>query len=319
MSIATRALAGLATAVFGLSLSACSTSSGGAIASVNGEKIPRSDFDSKLDSTPQAKGVLNQLVQAVLIDQYGRDNKITISDADVKKREDEIKARYPAGQFEAILKAQNLTEADVSRILREQLIIDRAVAPMLKISPADIATYLSKNHASLDTPAQVRARHILVPDLGTAQMVESKLKGGAKFEDLAKQYSTDPSSKVKGGELGFFSKGQMVPAFQNAAFSQAVGAVGPPVKSPFGWHVIQVEEKKSAQVATLANSSDKIKTILTQQQQGQVVPTFLAGLRAKANIQIYDPGLKDAIPTPAPTIPAPTVTVAPAATAPAKK
>jgi parvulin-like peptidyl-prolyl isomerase len=144
-----------------------------------------------------------------------------------------------------------------------------------------------------------------VADLATAEKVEAQLKAGAKFEDMAAKYSTDPSSKIKGGELGFFSKGQMVPAFQDAAFSQPLNVVGPPVKSPFGYHIIEVEEKKPAQIATLASAHDKIKALLTQQQDQQQIPQFLSSLRAKANIQISDDKLKDALP---PAAPAPAAT-----------
>ncbi len=320
MSYVFRALAGLATATFALTLAACASGGGGGgggadVASVNGQKITRAEFDAKVDSTPQSKGVLNQMAQSILIDQYAKDNHVSVPDADVRKKEDEIKARYPAGQFESILKAQNLTEADVQRILRQQLVIEKAVAPQIHISDADVKAYLDKNHASLDTPPQSRARHILVPDLKTAQMVEAKLKSGAKFEDVAKQYSTDPSTKDKGGELGFFTKTQMVPAFSNAAFSQPIGAIGPPVKSPFGYHVIQVEARHPATVATMANSGDKIRTQLIQQQENMQIPQFLNALKAKADIKIYDPALKDAIPTPAPaSIPAPPGAVNPAVT-----
>ncbi|MBV8152624.1 MAG: peptidyl-prolyl cis-trans isomerase [Candidatus Eremiobacteraeota bacterium] len=166
---------------------------------------------------------------------------------------------------------------------------------------------------TLDQAEQVHARHILVADKKTADMIEQKLKSGGKFEDLAKQYSSDPSSKDKGGDLGWFSRGQMVPAFQDAAFSQKVGVVGPPVKSPFGWHIIEVLGRKPAQVATLANSSDKIREILSNQQEQQQIPPFLSGLRAKANIQIYDARMKDAIPPPLPT-PAPSTAASAAAT-----
>ncbi len=314
-----RVLAGLATVLLGFTIAGCSSgassTSGGDVASVNGDKISRTEFDAKLESGPQGKAVLNQLVQGLLIDQYAKSNNIDISDADVQKKEDEIKAKYPAGQFDQILKAQNLTEDDVKRILRQQLIVEKAVSSSIKVSDADIKAYLEKNHATLDTQAQVRARHILVADLPTAKKVESELKSGANFADEAKKYSTDPSSKDKGGELGFFAKGQMVPAFQDAAFSQPLNVVGPPVKSPFGYHIIEVEEKKPAQVATLANSSDKVREILTQQQEQQQIPPFLNGLRAKANIQIYDDHLKDALP-PVPGAPSASQATPAAATSP---
>ncbi|MGP6158851.1 MAG: peptidylprolyl isomerase [Vulcanimicrobiaceae bacterium] len=308
MPNAIRVTLGCAAAVLGLALAACSSATaggGGDVASVNGTSISRADFDSRLEAGPQGKSVLNQLIQGLLIDQYAKDNHIDIPASDVQKKEDEIKSKYPPGQFEAILKAQNLTEADVQRILRQQLVIQKAVSGTVHVSDADVAKYLQANHATLDRGEQVRARHILVADQKTAEALEAQLKAGAKFEDLAKKYSTDPSSKDKGGELGYFSKGQMVPAFEHAAFTQPLNVVGQPVKSPFGYHVIEVEERKPAQVATVANSGDKIRQLLTQQQEQQQIPEFLAGLRQKANIQIYDTNLKDALPpVPATAVPA---------------
>ena len=288
--------------------------SGGNVASVDGQNITRADFDAKMEAGPQGKSTLTQLVQAILIENYAKANNIVVSDADVQKKEDAIKARFTDAQWQQTLAQQGFTEDDVHRILRDQAILQKAVDATIVVTPADIQDYLSKNHATLDTAEQVRARHILVPDLKTAELVEAKLKAGAKFEDLAKQYSTDPSSKDKGGDLGYFSRGQMVPTFQAAAFSQKIGVVGPPVKSPFGFHIIEVLDKKPPQVATLANSGDKIKTLLQQQQEQAQIPQFLANLRAKANIVIYDSRLKDALPTPPPAAPPPTGAPAPAST-----
>jgi foldase protein PrsA len=302
-------------ALLSLAFAGCSGgSSTGAVASVNGQDISRADYDAKLEAGPQGKAVLTQLVQGALIDQYAKDNHVDISDADVDKKIDEYKSKYPAGQFDSILKSQNLTMDDVRKIVRQQLTVTKAVDANVKVSDADIKAYLDKNHATLDTPEQVQAKHILVADLATANKVEAELKGGADFAAEAKKYSTDPSSKDKGGDLGFFGKGQMVPSFQAAAFSQPIGVVGPPVKSPFGYHIIVVEAKKPKTVATLANSGDKIKAQLMQTQEQQQIPQFLAGLRSKANIQIFDDKLKDALP-PAPPAPATTPATTPAASA----
>jgi len=87
---------------------------------------------------------------------------------------------------------------------------------------------------------EVHARHILVADQATANTVEQKLKDGGDFAALAKQYSTDTGSKDNGGDLGWFGKGQMIPEFEQAAFSLQAGQISPPVQTQYGWHIIQV-------------------------------------------------------------------------------
>jgi foldase protein PrsA len=314
MSRILRAAAVLGTAGLCASLAACSPGGGGGnIASVNGQNITHADFDRRLEASPTAKQVLNQMVQQKLIDEYAQDKHLTITQAQIDKRETEIRAKYPPGQFDTIVKQQGLTEQEVQNILRQQLVLEQAVAPQVHVSDADVKNFFTKNHAQFDKPEQVRARHILVADPQTAAIVMAKLKAGGSWDALAKQYSTDPSSKEKGGELGFFGKGQMVPAFQNAAFAAKVGAIVGPVKSPFGYHVIQVEEKKPPTTASFASVQDQIKQQLTQQQEGQAVPLFLQQLRSQATIAVYDDRYKDLFPP----LPSPTPTAAAAAPAPA--
>ena len=316
MSRTLRTAAALGAAALCVSFVACNNGGGGGgnVAAVNGQAISRADFDRKLESSPTAKQVLSQMVQQQLLDQYARDKKVDVSQAEINKKEDEIKAKYPAGQFEQIVKQQGLTEQDVQQILKGQIVLEKAVSPQVHVSESDIKAYFDKNHAMFDKPEQVKARHILVADAGTAKTVLAKLKAGGSWDALAKQYSTDPSSKDKGGELGFFGRGQMVPQFQDAAFGAKAGQTVGPVKSPFGYHIIQVEEKKPATKATLANTHDQIKTQLTAQQQQQQVPVFLAQLRSGAKIDVYDDRYKDAFPPPAPT-PGPAGAASPAAAA----
>jgi foldase protein PrsA len=305
MPFASRLAAGLAAATLGLSLAACSQGGGGGdIASVNGQKISRAQFDAKLEALPQAKTVLNQLVQAVLVDQYARDNKVDVADADVSKKLDEIKARYPAGQFDAAIKAQGFSDFEVHNIIRQQLVVERAVGKDIDVTEGDIKKYFDQNHATLDKGEQLHARHILVADEKTAKLVESKLKAGETFDALAAKYSVDPGSKDKGGDLGFFGKGQMVPVFEKVAFALKPNEISAPVKSPFGYHIIQAIEHKPAEKATLAGSQDKIKELLTQQKEQLQIPLFLQTLRSKAKIDVSDDRFKDVFPqVPAPAAP----------------
>lgn len=312
MSKAHRLLAGVAAALLTVALAACSGGGSGAVVTVNGQPITHSQLDQKLESSPAARSTLQQMVTDALIDQYAKDNKITVTSDEIDKVENQYKAQYPAGQFDQLLKARGLTEQDVRNLIRRQIVLDKAVGGNITISDAQIKAYFNKNHAAFDVPDEVRARHILVSSLQTAQKVEADLKAGAHFSAEAKEYSIDPGSRDKGGELGWFRRGQMVPAFEKVAFSEPIGKISAPVKSPFGYHIIQVEARKQGKKATLQSAHDQIVTILRQQQEAPLIPAFLQSLQAKANIQINDPAFAGLFPTPPPSAAAPQASTAPA-------
>jgi foldase protein PrsA len=310
MSKAQRIITGLAALLFGAGLAACS--SGDSVATVNGAPITNAAFEDKLEQSPSARSTLQQMVQEQLILQYAKNNNITVTDDEIAKREDDLKANFPNGSWDEMLKARGLSEQDVKTALTEQIILDRALAKNVTVSPAAIKAYFDKNHAAFDKPEEVQARHILVTNLATANKVEAALKSGQSFAAVAKQYSTDPGSKDKGGELGFFRRGQMVPAFDKVAFTLPINEISPPVKSPFGYHIIQVEARHPAEKASLANSTDRITTTLRQQQEAPLIQPFLQGLQQKATIVVINPRFADLFPAappaapPASSAPAPT-------------
>ena len=142
---------------------------------------------------------------------------------------------------------------------------------------------------------EVRARHILVETEDEAKAVLAELKKGADFADLAKQKSKDPGA-AEGGDLGYFTKDQMVPEFAEVAFKLEPGTLSDPVKTQFGWHVIKVEDKRDKPVPEFDKVRDQIETYLVRKSQVE----FVGKLRESAKI--------DRIPAPA----------APAAAAPAE-
>ena len=242
----------LACAAMGLSasllLSACSAEDK-TVVSTGGYKITKGELDAKLEAMPVAHQVLNSMVQQDLIFQWAKDHNIQVSDADIDAKINEIKQRLSDQQLDQALKQQGMSQQDLRDLMREQIIVKKAVDQNIKVTDAQLKDYLAKNHALLDQPKQVRARHILVSTLATANMIEGKVKSGGDFAALAKQYSSDPGTKDKGGELGFFTQGAMVKEFSDTAFAMKPGQISQPVHSPYGWHVIQVEEVKPAQVA----------------------------------------------------------------------
>jgi foldase protein PrsA len=315
MSKAQRITVGLAALLIGTSVAACS--GGGTVATVNGQPITRDQFNSRLETSPMARGVLQQMVQEMLIEQYAKNNNIVVTDAQINDREDQIKAAFPGSSWDEMLKSRNLTEADVRAALREQLILDQALQKEITITPAEIKAEFAKDHAMYDTPPTVTARHILVPSLALANQVEADLKAGQSFASLAAKYSTDPGSKDKGGDLGTFRKGQMVPSFDKYAFSAPVGVISPPIKSPFGYHIIQVEKRTPGKKATLADATPKILIGLRQQKEAPLMQPFLLGLQQHAVVNTNDPQFAGLFPTPAPGAAATTsaATAPPSATA----
>ena len=147
---------------------------------------------------------------------------------------------------------------------------------------------------------EVHARHILVESEDEAKAVREELDKGANFADLAKSKSKDPSAAAEGGDLGFFTKDQMVPEFAEAAFKLDKGQISEPVKSPFGWHIIQVEEKRTRPLPDYEQVKPQIEQFVARKAQSE----YLAKLREGAKIERLD---KPATPpAAAPSAPAPT-------------
>jgi foldase protein PrsA len=275
------------------------------IATVNGQKITKGELDAKLEQQG-GKQALASMVQQALVFQYAKDHNITVSDTEVQAKLDEISSHFPAGQFESMLKAQGMTMDDARKLVRENLLTKKAVDQNITVTDQQINDYLKAQHLALGAPAQVRARHILVKTQPQALAIEAQLRKGADFATLAKQFSQDPGSKDKGGELGWFGPGQMVPAFQKAAFALKPMQISAPVQTPFGWHIIQTEEIKPL-------TKDLAVEQIKQQQESLQMTPFMNQLRSSATIKIDDPRFADLFPSPAPLAPAPApATVAPA-------
>lgn len=137
-------------------------------------------------------------------------------------------------------------------------------------------------------PEEVRARHILVESKDEARELFEKVAYGTDFAELAKQHSKDPGSKDQGGDLGYFSKGQMVPQFEEAAFKLQKGEVSQPFETQFGWHIIKVDDKRTGQAVPFDAVKERIVGAIIHQKAQQVA----GDLRAKAKIEYIDPNMQ---------------------------
>lgn len=156
-----------------------------------------------------------------------------------------------------------------------------------KVTDTEIKAVYDAESKKVTETERVRARHILVASEKEAKDILAKLKGGAKFEDLAKQYSLD-GSKDYGGDLGYFTAPEMVPAFSKAAFALKPGEISQPVKTDFGWHIIKLEDRKQGAAQPFDQVKGAIRNVLIRQK----VQDTLAGLKNQAKVEIVDEDLK---------------------------
>ena len=131
---------------------------------------------------------------------------------------------------------------------------------------------------------EVRARHILVQTEDEAKKILADLKKGANFETVAKEKSKDPSAAAQGGDLGFFTKDQMVPEFADVAFKLQKGELSDPVKSQFGWHIIKVEDKRTKAPPPFEQVKDQVETFVQRKAQAE----YVTKLREAAKVERLD-------------------------------
>jgi peptidyl-prolyl cis-trans isomerase C len=176
-----------------------------------------------------------------------------------------------------------------SRLVAQKLLgsVKKGVSP---VTEEDIKEHFEKNRAIYQTRKQIRARHILLKDEAEAKKVLKKAKApGADFAALAKEYSQDRATKNKGGDLGYFSPGRMVRQFEDAAFSlEKPGEISDIVKSPFGYHIIKLEDKKAAEPKTLAQVKGEIRRKLTSERQNAAQEEFLEEIKSRTGVEVNE-------------------------------
>lgn len=263
-----------------------STASGSnVVASVNGEPITK---DQLYELMVQQYGAdaLDSLISDKIVELESKDKKITITDEDVNTELTKYIEQYGGqGAFDQALASSGYSIEDIKKNVKMNLTMVKLLEPGITITDDEMKQYFTENKSSFNQSEQVRASHILVATEETAKEVESKLAAGGDFAKLAAEYSTDPGTKDKGGDLGFFGKGEMVPEFENVAFALEPGKVSEPVKSDYGYHIIKVVEKKAAQEATFEGNKDEVKEAVLQQKLPSAYETWMQEQYTKYKIE----------------------------------
>lgn len=160
---------------------------------------------------------------------------------------------------------------------REKILLDLYLEPEIErevkrtVTPEAMRKLYDDTFSKAEPEVEIRARHVLVETEEEARKAHQRIRAGEDFAAVAGEMSKDPGSKANGGDLGFFTRDRMVAPFAEAAFKLEPGQVSEPVKSPFGWHVIKVEERRNKPAPTFEQVKDQIESYLTRRAQQEVV------------------------------------------------
>jgi parvulin-like peptidyl-prolyl isomerase len=273
-----------------------------AVAVVDGTSITRSSLDGLLArakksytaqkrafpkaGTSEYQSLQTQAV-AYLVqrEEYAREADklgIDVTDQQIAKKVDEVKKQYFGGsqaKFEKGLADQGYTKATLEDDIRSQLLTEgiyKKVTSDAKVTDADVKSYYEKNRANYTVPESRSVRHILVKTKADADRIRAQLVNGGDFAALAKANSIDPGSKDAGGKLTV-SKGQTVAPFDKAAFSLDTNELSQPIKTQFGYHLIQpLGAVKPGSVTPFAQVKDQIRTQLESESKNTAVNKWVA-------------------------------------------
>jgi foldase protein PrsA len=275
-----------------------------AVAVVDGTPISKSTLDELLARTkktyatqkrqfPKAGTQEYQSLQTQAVaflvqrQEYAREADklgVKITDAQIQKKVDDVKKQYFGGdqkKFEAGLKAQSYTLEALREDARAQLVsegIYKDITGDVKVSDAEAQQYYDDNIDRYKVAESREVRHILVKTKDEADALHEQLVNGASFATLAKEKSLDPGSKDQGGKLTV-SKGQTVEAFDKAAFSLDTNEISDPVKTQYGYHIIQpLTDVKPGRVTPFTQVRDQIKSQLLQQKKGDAVSEWVSSV-----------------------------------------
>jgi peptidyl-prolyl cis-trans isomerase C len=247
------------------------------LAKVNGAEIRQSDVTLAEEELGPSLAQMDPATKKENVLAFLIDMKIVAKAAEDKKIEDrpDFKARLA--------------------FTRNRLLMDNLLAAEGKAATTDEAMKKVYDEAAKQIAGEqeVHARHILVETEDEAKAIEGDLKKGADFAELAKTKSKDPGA-ADGGDLGFFTKDQMVPEFSAVAFALEPGKISDPVKSQFGWHIIKVEEKRNRKAPDFEQVKPQIETYVTRKAQAE----YVAKLRESAKVERMDQAANTPAPAP---------------------
>jgi foldase protein PrsA len=329
-------LSALAVLASGCGGSASASLPSGVVARCGGQDITRSELDTVLEQakkgyelqkrqwpsagSPEYKQVqdqaVNLLIQRCELAQKAHELGITVTDAQVGKRLEQIKKQSnwnTQQKYLNAIKERGYTDAQVHELIRDQLISEalyKKIVKGVKVTDKDLKDYYEQNIANYRQGESRDVRHILVQNKAKADQIYEQLRGGASFAALAKKYSKDPGTKDKGGKFTVVKDQGVAPEFEKTTFELKTGELAKPIKTQYGWHVIEaVGPIKPPRVTPFEDVKKQIKSTVTQTKSTQVVQQWQADLTKEYEKKLkYAKGFEPqpTQTTPAQTTPTPT-------------
>ena len=315
-------------AILSITLTACTTS----LASVDGYKIKQEEIDKYLasaktqnpdlfksenkDELLQAEAqIVDYIIANKLIEKYAGENKISVTEKEFNDEYSKLQSASFATveEFKKYLEDNSIDEDLLKTQVKNQLLANKVLEKItegMTVADAEVQKYYDDNKVTaFTTPAQIKISHILVKfgDQDTAKktreaalekikMVQQKITDGETFENMANKYSEDTDSNTVGGDIGYFSKGQLVAEFENAAFALNTGEVSDIVETSYGFHLIMVTDKKAESLKTFDEVKDSIKQYLESNLKNEKFNKFLLELKDAAVIK-YSKDIENATTT----------------------
>jgi peptidyl-prolyl cis-trans isomerase C len=288
------------------------------VVTVNGEVLGRAEFEQELwrelasaeasERTPEEvepfkRALLDTLVNRMLLLQEARQHNLTVAPEEVDRQMLRLSGDYPTDGFgDALAQGQlslsELRARESQRLLIEKLFVHHVYA-RVAVTEEELRAYYAAHEADFHEPEQVHAAQIVVKGLDEARRVQAQLRAGRKFADLARRYSLSADAKV-GGDLGFFPRGQMPPAFDAVVFNLRPGQVSDVVSTEYGYHLFRVNELKPARKRDFPEVRKQVEARLVKLKQAGAHEAFEKELRDKAKIWVNEATLQAIRGKPAP-------------------
>ena len=290
------------------------------VAVVNGSVITRADFDREMNRVQQRlfrmgkppsdsqlsgikKQALENLINRELLYQESQNQGIAVDEAAINEQVRKLKERFSSeAEFKSALSKANLSEAAIKSQFKRGMVIqqfiDKQFVQKITVSDKESKAYYDSNPDSFKQPEQIRASHILIKvDPGAEELrkvearkklekIQEKVQKGEDFAVIAKEFSEGPSS-TKGGDLGYFGRGQRVKPFEEAAFTLRPGEVSDIVETEYGYHLIKVIDRKPETTIAYEDIKDRLEHHLKQEKVQRELSLYVERLKEKGKVERF--------------------------------